>query len=517
MIPSNGNELRKMLFDQQRKYVMEEKAKIEIEAEISEYLLSSRDITNAFSSIKISLDKRREEIMMLISNFKKLSDAESFTSDVYIQEAQKKGILQVILVPFWDKDMVHCVDSHLETVLHTLNASISSGALKRPLHIVVFVPRCSREDIIDFANQWALYVALRKYLDYLIRKELEIMDELDKTEKDVMERKGILSFSKKRKLRRLHQLREELKKTFQEEKDRIWDQLSTLCKEITARIVAVYSVVIYYHLDAKQFVSSEIHDLGEILEKINNQDSIDFADYVPIINEYFNLAVGRIGFETNASKLIDTFLQPYYDHFALGLRSAEFDVYYVIENFMRGSYGVRPLSLNVVRRALKMLNNRVFSKDSIRIRAVLDVTAGILRLMGERPIRETEEISKEEQFTEELKETKRISVKLPAEVTVGDIVFRIEDIIRKANPNSISICAKVENMRLKIELENPKLDSLGHLSDLVNPLISLSRGAKANIEIEFEISEDVPYENGESILKEHPLEKRTTFDDFLPP
>lgn len=517
MIPSNGNELRKMLFDQQRKFVIEEKAKIENEDKILEYFLSSRDFTNVLNSIKISLSKRQEDVMTLILSFEKFSNVEYFTSEVYIQEGQKKGVLQVILVPFWDKSMLHSVKSPFEIVLSTLNASVSSRALKRPLHIVVFIPKCSREDIAELANQWALYVALRKYLDYLTQKELEIMNKLDNTEKEIMERKSILLFSKKRKLRRLQRLREELKNTFREEKERVEDQLSTLCKEITARIIAIYSTAIYYHLDEKQFVLLEIHDFGEILEKINNQTSIEFLDYVPIINSHLNLTVERIGFETNASRLIDAFLDPYYNHFALGLRSAEFDIYYVIENFMKGSYGIRPLSINIVRRALKMLNNKMFSKDSIKIKAILDVTAGILRLVKEKSPKDYKEMFRDEEFTEELKETNMISIKLPAETTVEDIVFRIEDIIRKAKPDSISICAKVEDVIIKIALDNPKLNILGRLSEIVSPLVNFSKEAKANIEIMFEISEDVPYENVESILKERPLEKKTTFDKFLPP
>jgi len=517
MIPTNAHDLLKILYQEQRKYIMEEKAKIEKEEEISKYLESSKELANIFSSLEIPIEAKKGDILTSIYELRKISDYDAFFYDISFQEAQKNGVLQIILVPFWDRDVINTSESHLESILEILNAATSSGTLRRPLHIVIFLPRLSRSDIIELTDQWALYVALRKYFDVLSQKELEIMNEMDKVENEIIERKTILQISKKRKLKRLQQLKQDLQKTFEEEKGRTRDQILNLCKEIVSRILIFYDTVIYYDLRSNQFTTMEIHDLQEIFEKINAHESIDFADYLPFIAQFFSLAVKRIGFETNTSKIIDALLQQYSNHFALGLRSAEFDVYNVIENFMRGAYGVRPLSLNIVRRALKRLNNTTFSVDSTRVKASLDVGAGILRLAGERAFEESEEIYGEEHSLEELKEPEKVSIDLPGDAAVDDVLFKIEEIIRRANPKSLGICTNIKNTRLSVTLESPKLEDVSHLREILNPLTSLSKKAKANIQIEFEISDEIDHENIEQILEGKPLVKKTTFDEFLPP
>ena len=526
-------------------YIHEERKNLENKSYIPVYIRQTGAIPSLFVNLRVAVDRRSDDVAISLLEYGKLRDVELLLSDPAFREAQSKGKLLLVVVPPWDTELFkdlyvlkRSYESIVSEVSERLQNVVDQGKIRRPLHIIVLIPDLSETKMNSVLDKVVVYEGTKKFLNYLSEKEVVLNDRLREYEGVLVKRKDLLGIlSEEVRMRHLRELRSRIEREIQEARSFAQAQLVKLSRDIAVDVLQLYRKVIYYSLDAKRFVAKDVV-IGE--EAVKGAERLadavktsDLRNYAAIVNRFLVDVIKGLAYESNAMNIVSTLIKSYREDFEKSpLR--EYDrIEEIVENAMLGTYGVKPLSINVVRDAIKHLNNQMIELDDKDVVIVVNESSGIIefhvkpkKVLKEAREEPSETVTVEIPPTESVKPERTIQqalLELPSGFNVEDVRQKLTALINLlkelgAEITSLELKLDTETFSLQLALRKLMPEMLGdsNVKALMNLLSRLSKSENKSVSMDIHLSKPVAESNVKSLLGEYLKARRSSFDKYLP-
>ena len=532
-------------------YVHEERKNLENRGYIPVYIKQTSTIPSLFVNLRVVVDRRSDDVVISFMEYRKVRDTELLISDPAFREAQSGGKLLLVVVPPWDIELFNDVyvskrsyETIVSTVSERLQNAVNQGKIGRPLHIVVLIPDLSETKMNGVLDKVVVYEGTRKFLDYLSKKEVVLSERLREYEGVIVKRKDLLGIlSEEAKMRHLRELRSRVEREIAEARSFAQAQLVRLSRDIAVSVLQLYRKAIYYSLDADRFSAKDIV-IGEEAVKDAERlaDSIktsDLKDYAAIVNKFLVDVIRGLAYESNAMNVANALMNSYRKEFGKGVLRERDRIEEVVENVMLGTYGVKPLSINIAREAVvRYLNNQRLELDDKGIVIVVNERSGTIEFRVE-PKKVVEEAEKApvagrpavvealpagpaKPFAPE-RTVQYLLLELPPGFDVDDIGRRLTALVNLLK----ELDSEVASLKLELDSESISLSMTLKKSTpetLADPYVRatmnlLSRKSKAEnkaVSMDVRLSKPVAEDNVRKVFGEYLKMRRSSFDKFLP-
>ena len=532
-------------------YIVEERKSIENLAYVPIYIKERGTIPSLFTDVRVVVNGRQDEISVALLDFGKVWSVDALISDPAFQEAQSKGKLLIILVPPWDMSLYSKLyigdstyDNIVEGLANRLQKAVDKGSVKRPLHIVILLPNISKNRFDKVLDRLAIYEGTKKFIDYLSRTSDVLMERLREFEDTLVKRKDLLEIIN-RDVREKHlaKLRSKLEKEIMDARMLAQRQVLRLSREIVSEILSLYSKAIYYSLDFGRFTFKNITGIETSSTSRGLQEYIaptSLSDYASILNGFLRSMVFRLNYQHKPMEIMKAVLQAYKKEFKEGTIRDKDALDEVLENIMLGTYGVKPLSLNIAVEAMKYLDKQVLEYDDKTIEIRVDLIQRVISFIVTS--KKTEETLLKYPVTtirQEIRPApKPVTVTRPRvppttkEVTVTSIHlelptgFNVDDLQQmftvllehiRAPVSEISFRLDTEKAILSYTLKDVSLDTIRDSRIILNMLSRLSSKESKTVEVTLRLTEPIPEKMVKEVFGDYYSSIKRSFDRFLPP
>jgi hypothetical protein len=540
--------LFKTVYNKLASYILEEKKSLENKALIPIYIKQTGTIPSLFINVRVVMDGRSGDVVATLMGYRKVRDIDILLSDPAFQEAQNRGKLLLVLVPPWDMDLFNEIymsnrsyEDIVKSITERLQYAVEQGKMRRPLHVVVLLPDLTATRMNRILNKLAVYEGTKKFLDYLSRKEDVINERLREYEDTIVKRKDLLSIlSEEVRRRHLRELRGRLEREIAEARDFAQKQLVRLSREIVVDVLELYRKAVYYSIDRNQFTAKDVV-LGESVRGMGAHEEVitvsDLSRYASIVNKFLADIVRGLAYEHDSMKILRMLLESYRKEFEQGA-SREYDmISEVLENIMLGTYGVKPLSLDVALEAVENLNNQRIEFDDKTVVMTVDESSGFIKFSIEvkRLVEETEEAP----ATRPIETTsiavaaarppvpeqtvQHVSLELPPGFDVGDISSRLITLMNllselDAEITSLELRLEATGISLSVTLKRPNIETLSdtNVRTVMNLLSRISGRENKSLSMDMHLSKPIAEDNVRKVFGEYLGAKRSSFDRLLP-
>ena len=540
--------LFRTVYNKLASYILDERKNLENKALIPVYIKQTGTIPSLFINVRVMIDRRSGDVAVALMEYRKVKDADVLLSDPVFQDVQSKGKLLLILVPPWDMDLFNEVymsgrsyEDVVSTIAKRLQYAVEQGKMRRPLHVVVLLPDLTASRMNRILDKLAVYEGTKKFLDYLSRKEDVINERLREYEDTLVKRKDLLAIlSEEARRRHLRELRSRLEREISEARSFAQKQLVRLSREIVIDVLELYRKAVYYSIDRNAFTVKDIV-LGESVRAIGAREEIitvsDLSKYASIVNKFLVDVVRGLAYEYDAMKITRVLLEFYQREFEQGISRERDKISEILENLMLGTYGIKPLSIDVAREAIKNLNNQRIELEDKNVVIAVDEDAGFIefRIEVKKPVEEVKEI----QPTQPIGVTgtavaaikppvpeqvvQHVSLELPPGFDVSDIRSRLTALMNllselEAEVTSIELRLEAADISLSMVLKKPNVETLAdsNVRTVMNLLSRISKGENTSVSMDIHLSKPIAEDNVRKVLGEYLKPKRSSFDRFLP-
>ncbi len=546
--------LFRTIYNKLASFILEERKNLENKAFIPIYIRQTGTIPSLFTNVRVTIGGRSSDVIVALMEYRKVKNVEILTSDPAFQEAQSRGKLLLIIVPPWDMELFNEIyisgrsyESIVDTISRRLQNIVEQGKIRRHLHIVVLLPDLSEFRMSRILDKLAVYEGTKKFLDYLSKKEDIINERLREYEDTLVKRRDLLSIlSKEIWERHLRELRSRLEREIMEAKSFAQKQLVRLSRELVIDVLELYRKAIYYSIDRNAFTSKDIvlSDTTRIPEPREQYIVMrDLSKYASIVNEFLANVVRGLGYEYDAMKILRVLIESYQKEFKKGVIREYDKIDEILENLMLGTYGIKPLSIDVAIEAVKNLNNQRIELEDKTIIMIVDESSKLIKFHVEvkKPVEETKvEVIGEGTTTititrlpgtsttaivpPAIEQTiQYISLELPSGFDVDDVHRRLVALMNmlkelQVEATFIELKLDTEKLSLGMTLKNPSIEILSDSSvrTMMNLLSRVSRKEGKNVSVNIRLSKAIAEDNVKKVFGEYLKAKRSSFDRFLP-
>ncbi|RLE99143.1 MAG: hypothetical protein DRJ59_08220, partial [Thermoprotei archaeon] len=321
--------LFRTIFNRLAAYIIDEKKNVENKALIPIYIKQSGTIPSLFVNLRVTVNGRPDDVVVYLTEYRKIKNVETLLSDPAFQEAQSKGKLLLILIPPWDISLfneLYMGESGYEDIVGSiarrLQSAVSAGRIKRHLHIAFLVPDLTPAKMKRLLDRLVVYEGTKKFLDFLSRKEEVINERLQEYEETFIKRRDLLEILRDEVRRRaLRELRSKLERDIAEARDYAQRDLVKLSRELVVNVLDLYHNVVYYSLDQASFTTKSI--VSEEAVKLPSESQYitipDLSNYASIINKFLSEVVRGLAYESDVMKIARAVLEEYQKEFERGV------------------------------------------------------------------------------------------------------------------------------------------------------------------------------------------------------
>lgn len=516
------------IFSKLPAYIIDERKNIENKALIPVYIKQST-IPSLFTNIRVD-----DNVVLCLKDYRKIKDVELLLSDPIFQRAQNRGKLLFIIIPPWDMDLFNELNIDgknyeviIENIARRLQSALSAGKIKRHLHIAILIPDLTLIKLKGVLNRLVTYEGTKKFLNYLSRKEKVIDEMLQEYEETFIKRRDLLEILKSEVRRRELKLRSKLEQEIVEAKNYSQKELVRLSRELTASVLELYSNIIYYSLDKGRFIAKSIVDreVAEATSSVQHLVDSELSSYSSIVNGFISNIINSLAYENDAMKIARAVLDYYKKEFEEGTIRQQDRVDEVLENIMLGTYGIKPISLDVASRALGNLKGQTIELEDKNIKIDVDEASRLIKFIIEtkvgRELRAGTASVEERVLEQEIQAvgieetTSTVFIELPQGFDATDMSMRLTSLIQSYEVNSINIKLDTNNASMQVVLNNPTLDVLSKYKVILNLMSRISKEEGGNTYIEMKLTRNVPISKLKEILGDYLKSRKSTFDRFL--
>lgn len=518
-------------------------------------------VPTLFSSIKLTIDGRGDDVVVTIMEYDKVKNIENLLSDQTFRQAQNEGKLLLVVVPPWDSTLFSEIyvegksyDGISNSIANSLQAVLNRGGLERHLHLLILLPDLSKRNIDDLLSKLVIYEGSRRFLrEYLPNFERILSERLSEIERIVHKqieherivhkRGDIMRYLEELRSRGREVLRSKLEREVEEVKRYAQGRVVKLSREVVSAVVNLYRKVIHYSVDESSFVAKDVAELamGVAREAPEHADADALARsismYAPIVNRFFVEIIRSLGYRTDPMEIVVAVLERYRKDLERGSISNEVKLEDEVENIMRGTYRVKPLSLGIAVDAVKRLNNQIVEAADKVARLAVEVRreaggsiSGVLKIETKPkapPPQGLEEGAlptpppRLPTMPERVLDTVHLS--LPAGFNVEDLYARLRafrELLSRVGSEVRLFRVELESeaMSVRLELRRFSDEELGRVKPIVNFVSRLiSEGyAKGRVSVEISLSNPVAEDNVREVFGSYFAPARSSFDRFLP-
>jgi len=542
--------LFKTIYNKLASYILDERKELENKALIPIYIKQTGTIPSLFTNVRVTIDGRSSDVVTALMEYRKVREADTLLSDPAFQEAQSRGKLLLVIVPPWDVDLfkeVYIYGKSYEVIVNAiskgLQSAVEQGRIRRPLHIVVLLPDLAAPKIDRVLDKLAVYEGTKKFLDYLSRKEDIINERLREYEDTLVKRKDLLSvLSEEIKKRHLRELRSKLEREIMEARGFAQKQLVRLSREIAVDVLDLYRKAIYYSIDKNSFttkdiVTSEAAKVPEVGEEIVAIP--DLSRYASIVNKFLADIIRGLAYEYDVMKIMNVLFESYKKEFEERGITREHDrISEILDNLMLGTYGIKPLSIDIALEAVKSLSNQRIELEDRTISIIVDESSGFIMFNVE--VKKPEVKEGEEHLTPVSEGAigtgtvivkpyiperviQHVSLELPPSFNVDDIRKRLTALMNLLNElkiemSSMELNLETASISLCMVLKKPTIETLSdsNVRTVMNLLSRISGRESKTVSMNIHLSEPIAEDNVKKVFGEYFKTKRSSFDKFLP-
>jgi len=535
----------KTIYDKLAVFILDEKKKVSNENMIPIYIRDSF-ISQIFSNVVISVPLCRNEIDIMFVGYDELTTRDQLVS--IIRKSQGHGHLGLLVVPPWDISLFREVrikkrayngdNGILRYVSEMLQRLLNEGEIRRHLHIIVLIPNLASIDFNRLIEDLTVFQGTTRFLSYLKSRKDVIDERLREIEGLITKRHDLLALSEEIRNKQRKIIEERVLREINEAEIIASKQLVRLSRELVARILNLYSKVIYYSIDSNRYVAKDLY-----IENISGQKSSELSDlnqHAAIVNRFFEKIINDLGFTTDINKVSNEVADMIVSDIEAGkIAGDELTVNDLIENIMIGTYKLKPTCITVAKKAVEALNGFVKEIGNKKLTFIVDQNK--LKLLIEPISIELSEISGEVEISEETTEktevvaptvsqvsqklayVNEISLVLMPEHSVEEFRHQLKlfnsDILKEGVIiKSIKIDIETDMMEISLALkkvtesilEESSIKALLNLMSKIRD--STKRSLKISILLSNHISEDVVVKT----LGKYYKHMRSSFDKFLP-
>ncbi len=527
-------------------YIVEERKSIENKAYIPIYIKERGTTPSLFTDVRVVVDGRQDDVSVALLDFSKVWSVDTLVSDPAFQEAQNKGKLLMILVPPWDMSLYSKLymgdltyDNIVEGLANRLQKSVDRGSVKRPLHIIILLPNLSKNRFDRVLDRLAVYEGTKRFIDYLSRTSDVLMERLREYEDTLVKRKDLLEIIN-REVREKHlaKLRSKLEREIMDAKVLAQRQLLRLSREIVSEILSLYAKAIYYSLDSGRFVSKNI----AMVETPSTTEGVlkykapmSLNQYASILNGFLRSIVFRLNYQHKPLEIMKVVLQAYRKEFEEAIVREKDVLDEVLENLMLGTYGVKPLSLNVALEAVKYLDKQVLEYDDKSVEIRVDTDKRVINFVV--TLKKVEEKPPQFPVTPSGPKPRPVVVTRPRAPSIAKEVsltsvylvlpvgFNVDDLQQmftvflehvQASISELSFHLDLGKAMLNYTLREVSLDTIRDSRIILNMLSRLSLKENRVVEVVLSLSEPVLEERVKEVFGEYYSGVKRSFDKFLP-
>ncbi len=545
--------LFKTIYNKLASYILDERKNLENKALIPIYIKQTGTIPSLFINVRVTIDGRSSDVVTALMEYRKVKEVDALLSDPAFQEAQSRGKLLLVLVPPWDIDLfkeIYVSGKSYEAIVNViskgLQGAVEQGKIRRPLHIVVLLPDLAAPKMNRMLDKLAVYEGTKKFLDYLSRKEDIINERLREFEDTLVKRKDLLSIlSEEIKRRHLRELRSRLEREIMDAKNFAQKQLIRLSREMVVDVLELYRKAIYYSIDKNAFITKDIvpSETAKALEAREEFVTIsDLSKYASIVNKFLADIIRGLAYEYDAMKILRTLLESYRKEFEQGVTREHDKISEILENLVLGTYGIKPLSIDIALEAVKNLNNQRIELEDKTISIIVDEGSGLIKFNVEvkKPVEETAierggegsiAVSAEAVGTTTVtvkpyipeQVVQHVPLELPSGFNVDDIGSRLTALMNlldklKVKISSIELKLETVSISLSMVLKKPSIETLSdsNVRTVMNLLSRISSREGKTVSMDIHLSEPIAEDNVKKVFGEYFKTKRSSFDKFLP-
>ena len=532
--------LFRTIFNRLAAYIIDERRNIENEQLIPIYIKQSGTIPSLFTNMHITVGGRPSDVTVCLMEYRRIKNVDALLSDPAFQEAQSKGKLLLVLVPPWDIDLFNELykgkngyENTVEGIVRRLQAALKAGKIRRHLHVVVLIPDLSPAKMRRLLDKLVVYEGTKKFLDYLSRKEEVISERLQEYEETFIKRKDLLEILESEARRRaLRELRSKLEREIVEARNYAQRDLVRLSRDLVVSVLELYHSVVYYSLDQGSFtVKSIVRE--ETVELPREEKYImvpDLSNYASIVNKFLSDVIRGLAYKSDSIKVARAVLEAYRKEFEKGV-VREFDrMDEILENIILGTYGIKPLSLDVAEEALKHLRGQSIELEDKIVKIGIDESKRLIRFIVEikrKPEEEAKqltteeviEVGREEVGIQPLEEVERLevaSLELPPGFDVTDLCMRLTSLLRQYDVSSVIFTLETDEASIQVTLRRPAIEVLNKYRVALNLISRFSKERGKTAHVEARLARPLAFEELRKIFGDYLKPRRSTFDRFLP-
>lgn len=561
----------KTIYSKHMAFVLEERREAERDQLIPIYIVNKGTIPSLLSSISIVIDGRRDDVSVAMLEFNKVWDTSTLTSHPVFTKAQRNGRLLIVLVPPWDLILYNKLsagettyDQIIEGLAKKLQAEVDRDRVKRPLHIIVLVPNLSKHRLDSLIEKLTLYEGTKRFLRYLDKSEIVLMDRLREYEDTIAKKRNLLEITDSEfKEKHLARLRNKIQKEISEARTLAQKQLVNLSREIVAETLSLYSKAVYYSLDEGRFVTKRLEppSVGVPSGGLAEYGAVTSLErYSSIVTGFLKGVITGLNYQYKPLALMQAVLDHYKREFASHpLRDSD-RIDEIVENLLQGTYGVKPLSLSLCREAVNLLNGQIIEYADKIIEIRVDGNQGLVLfeikekcsensiecrgadlykcINGEwvkieensTQCRESVPIPPEpvgprvkppldrgEAQTRQPLAESTINLELPKGFNVEDIHQRIVAFMNEAGDKlkEISLILETDKTSLRFLIRSPDMESINNMRTVLNIFSRLSERVSQNIALTIMLAEPIMEETVKKFFGPYYSVQRS-WDRYLP-
>jgi len=540
--------LLRTVYDRLARFIVEERAELEKRELIPIYLTERGTIPQLFTGLKVHIAGRCGDIQVVMLDSQKVSNPDTLISDPSVSETQNKGRLALVLVPIWDISLFTelyiqkgSYDAVVEKIRSRLQSAVEQGKIRRPLHIVLFIPDLREPRLSKVLDELAIYEGTKKFIDYLSDKRKIIEERVREYETTLIKRKDLTYFFEEFEKRKKRELMSILERQINDARSLAQKQLISLSRRLTADVLELYSKVIYYSIDTSEFTVKDVRELTikaqSRISSINVRSiSEGLSQYADVVGEFLRMVVSSLGYVHDPTIIAQELKKSYEKEFEQGLLREYDRRDDVVENIMQGTYNLKPLSLTVADEAVKLLNGHEIELLDKRIIIHVDENAGLVKFQVEKKEAPThvEETISELPTVEGIPESEsisvgakplpvrpptsdvdKISIELGTSPNIQDIVFRLQTLVNLDLVSNIKVTAPSERLKFELELKKPNQDDIRFLPAVLNFATQLAKKYEGKINTEIKLAKKVPMSEIKKILGDYVKERKSSLDRFF--
>ena len=545
------------------KVILEEKEKAR-QRGIPNYLREFSAIGSLFDTNYPQKRNEKFKFGVLLTGFKKLQDPGAVMSIEGLNNLQNSGIVSLIIVPPWDSQLYDYInisnktyDDALLEVCAVLNSLAYEGKLPRPTLVNVLVPNLSERNIQRLVDLAAERVGIERFIQELKEEEKIISSIIAEEESIFRKRKDLyelLTISRESKKRIL-------KKEIEEYKKRAQSRLLQLSRELALEVVNLYEKIIYYTISEKEGFTTKETKLGrreaeeearkvaKREEKTKTDKQPSLSAYASIMNEFLRQTVLSLGYETDKGKIVDGILH-YLNNLAReyknknkldALETLEFNVNDIKISAIQGAYGVKPISMEIVERAINSIagqllpdfpNIKIIVKEGkLKFKVEkIEEEAPVEGINEPKPLRPSPgtagsigSVSVHPPESPKIKTKPAVSVPLlnPKDEDITKLQSRLIGILNNFSVAKITLHAYAEgNFKIEIAFEDPSLatETLARTMNFMKATFikRFSGITDVHFKVSIRFSEPVPEENLKEELGDYyPTGRQSSLDKLM--